>query len=505
MSFSERDRSASSPLVDGGFVVAMMAACLVVLVFRVQNIAYQFDELVSLAYSQESWGSLIGPNWSSDTHRPYYYIVQKIWNATFGTDRLAVRALNIALGVLCVPLIYVIARRLGGRDVARMSTVCFILMPMVVYQNREARMYPLLNLSILVATAALVVLFEVYSRTPSAPKDRPRLWLWAAFVLGAASAFYAHATGILFVPLCGAILVAGIAMRQLRAVVLRDFVIACILLTIICLPAVLPMIFHVRTTLSDFWIPASSMGWVYSQFVGAYPFPAWGKPIMLGLLCLGFWSARHSRMALILLVVFVVGQPLLVLGLSFLKPILIVRVIVWPTMFAAIVLGFAVASFGRYYRVAALAAVLAVQLVALRPFYPASTEYSDFDLLKDRFAEFEPAQDVLILGSQDFEYALRWNHPDLINAGVKAFNYGDRRQIFDAVNRTSYVNRADAQGLEPEGTRLWILSEVRPRFPIPPEDSVSDALSLVAAKGTLLDSLDVGALQLDRYQVNAKN
>lgn len=505
MSFSERPGSASSPLADRGFVVAMMAACLVVLVFRVQNIAYQFDEVVSLAYAQETWASLFGPNWSSDTHRPYYYIVQKVWNAAFGTDRLAVRSLNIVLGVLCVPLIYVIARRLGGRDVARYSTLCFILMPLFVYQSREARMYPLMNLSILVATAALVVLFEIYARTPSARTERPRLWLWAVFVLGAASAFYAHSTGILFVALCGAVLVAGIAMQKLYAVALRDFAFACVVLGLVCLPAVLPMIFHVRTTLSDFWIPASSLGWIYSQFVGAYPFPAWGKPIILMLLCVGFWSARQHPMALTLLVVFVVGQPLMVLGLSFLKPILIVRVIVWPTMFAAIVLGFAVASFGRRYSMTALAVVLGVQILALRPYYPAAAQFSDIDLLQDRLAEFDPAQDVLILGSQDFEYALRWNHPDLITADVRAFNYGDRRQIFEAVNRTTFVDRADAQGLKPDGSRLWILSEVRPKFPIPPEDSVSQALSLVAAKGTLLDSLDAGSLRLDRYQVNAGN
>ncbi len=162
MSFSEKHVSEGDSPGDLVFVLVAFLLCFAILIFRVQNLDYQYDELISLSYSQESWSSLFGIHWWSDTHRPYFYALQKLWNGAFGTDPLAVRSLNVLLGALCVPLIYRIAARLGGRDVARLATICLVLTPLFVYQSREVRMYPLLNLSVLVGTVAFLSLVDRY-------------------------------------------------------------------------------------------------------------------------------------------------------------------------------------------------------------------------------------------------------------------------------------------------------------------------------------------------------
>ncbi len=212
----------------------------------------------------------------------------------------------------------------------------------------------------------------------------------------------------------------------------------------------------------------------------------------------GFVQAgRHSRMAFLLLFAFVVLQPLTVLALSFAKPILIVRVIVWPTLFAAVVMAFAVASLGPRLRWIAAAGLVGLQALASLPQYQMTRQETDFERLAPAFDAFDPATDLLVLGVQDFEYALRWSRPELLGARIIAFNYADRPQIYGALARSRFLRRDEAATVAPEARRLWILREVRPRFPIPPENQVDTALDTVAAGWQTEDSTEGERLRLD--------
>lgn len=499
MSFSEKHASESDAPSDLVFVLVATVLCFGILIFRVQNLDYQYDELISLSYSQESWSSLFGIHWSSDTHRPYFYASQKLWNGVFGTEPLAVRSLNVLLGALCVPLIYWIAARLGGRDVARLATICFVLTPLFIYQSREVRMYPLLNLSVLAGTVAFLSLVDRYRTGAVADRIAPLIARWSLFVLAAASAFYAQATGILYIALCGVFVLAAMGLGLVRAAMLRDLILAGVAFVILSLPAILPMIFHVQSTLVDFWIPKSTPSWVYSQLAGAYPYPNWGKPIMAGLLLYGFWAARRNPVALVLLIAFVVGMPLLVTLISLWKPILIVRVIAWPPLFAAILVGFALAAMGQRLWLPALVVVLGIQAYALRPYFPASRIPSETEGLQAALADFDPGRDVLILGTQHLEYGLRWMRPDLVTPDVLALNYSDRPEIFASLNRSRFVTRSEAASQVPANRQIWILYESRPKFPIAADDSVDRALAEIMAKGRKLDQVDSGSLRLVRF------
>lgn len=500
MSFSASHTSArpvaDPPLHALGEGVALGLLTVVafgVLMFRAANPAYWFDEHVTLAFTQESWGALVGPLWGVDTHRPWFYALQKAWIDSVGSDRGSVRALNAGLGALCVPLIYGIGRRLAGREVGWYAAVFLILSPLFVLQSRELRMYPLLNLSILVATYMLLVTIA------RARAGQAGGWRWVAFALAAASAFYAQATGILYPVLATFAVLLALGAGAVPVAVLRGYVGALVLYVVLILPGLWPMVFHVQTTLLEFWIPAPTLGWVYSQLAGAYPYLFWAKPIILALLLLGFWGLRRNSLALILLAVIVVGQPLVIWGLSYIKPVLIVRVIAWPTVFAAILLAVAVARLPLRLRLIAVLAVLGMQGASLPPLYPAARQQTEIDRLAPEFARFDPARDMLILGVQGFEPNLRWNHPALLGAEMRAFTHGDRHVSFEPLFRAWHVTRADAAAITVDKPRFWVLSEITPLFPIPPEDDVIGALDAVRAKGRLVTRIEEGATLLEIY------
>lgn len=318
-------------------------------------------------------------------------------------------------------------------------------------------------------------------------------------MLAAASAFYAQATGILYIALCAVFVLAAIGLGLVRAAMLRDLILAGIAFIILSLPAILPMIFHVQSTLVDFWIPKSTPSWIYSQLAGAYPYPNWGKPIMAGLLLFGFWAARRNPVALVLLITFVVGMPLLVTVLSLWKPILVARVIAWPPLFAAVILGFALAAMGRRLRMPVLVVVLGIQAFSLRPFFPASRDPSETEGLQVVLAEFDPDRDVLILGTQHLEYGLRWMRPDLVTSDVLALNHADQPEIFRSLNRSRFVTRSEAASQVPANRQIWILYESRPKFPIAADGTVDRALAEIMAKGRKLDAVDSGSLRLVRF------
>lgn len=308
MSSSASASSAAERRGEALLVGALTLVCFGLLAAFAGNTAYTPDESISLAFTQESWARLFGDLWAADTHRPWYYALQKAWNAAFGTGRLAVSLLNVTLGALAVPLVWLIGRRLGGPAVGRLSALFLILSPMFVAQSREARMYPLMNLSILAATAALVVLMDHHARRQVLSGGR-QVALWAVVVIATASAIHAHATAVIFPVLAALAVAAGVAMGGLGWRALRDLALAGVALAAASLPALGPMLVHAGSTLDDFWIPAPTPARVYAQFLGAYPYPAWAKPAILLVLVWGFVQAwRHSRMAFLLLFAFVVLQ-----------------------------------------------------------------------------------------------------------------------------------------------------------------------------------------------------
>ncbi len=78
-----------------------------------------------------------------DTNTQAYFALLKLWSIAAGTTEFALKWISAAAGVLCVPLIAVLARRLVGRSAALLSAILMTLSPLAQWFGHELRMYTL--------------------------------------------------------------------------------------------------------------------------------------------------------------------------------------------------------------------------------------------------------------------------------------------------------------------------------------------------------------------------
>lgn len=119
----------------------------------------------------------------SDTSPPLYYLVLHAWTRVVGTSDAALRALSLLCTVACLPLVWSIGRRIGGRATARYACVLFSVVPVGVYFGTEGRMYAMVWF---LALALARLTLQVRRRRP---RHMAALGLW---VLVAAAGLMTH-------------------------------------------------------------------------------------------------------------------------------------------------------------------------------------------------------------------------------------------------------------------------------------------------------------------------
>ena len=111
-----------------------------------------------------------------DGHPPLYYLLLHGWTALVGDGDAAVRALSTVFALATIPLLWVAARRLGGRWCAIATTVLYATSPFAIRYATETRMYSLV--------AFLVVAGWLALRRAEA-RPRPARLLLVSLVAGA--------------------------------------------------------------------------------------------------------------------------------------------------------------------------------------------------------------------------------------------------------------------------------------------------------------------------------
>lgn len=80
----------------------------------------------------------------SDTSPPLYYLLLSLWTQGMGTTDIALRAFSVLWFLACIPLVVLIARRIGGPRAELGAGLLFIASPIATYYSTEGRMYSLL-------------------------------------------------------------------------------------------------------------------------------------------------------------------------------------------------------------------------------------------------------------------------------------------------------------------------------------------------------------------------
>lgn len=118
----------------------------------------------------------------SDTSPPLYYLLLSFWTRALGTSDAALRGFSVFWSLAALPLLWALARDVGGRPAALCACVLYALAPVSLYYSTEGRMYSLAwFLAVLLAWTTLRL-----------ARQGGRLGLLALWVLTGAAGMLTH-------------------------------------------------------------------------------------------------------------------------------------------------------------------------------------------------------------------------------------------------------------------------------------------------------------------------
>ncbi len=151
-----------------------------------QSLSY--DETFSVLVARLPWPRAWEVLAADGVHPPLFYFIERLV-LLLGHSEWVVRLPSALLGVLSIPLVYALAKRLGGEKVGALAGLLFAVSPFHLWYARDARMYALLAFM----AAAVMLLYDRYL-------ERPNLRRSTLFVLASAVAYLTHYFA-LFLPL----------------------------------------------------------------------------------------------------------------------------------------------------------------------------------------------------------------------------------------------------------------------------------------------------------------
>ncbi len=306
--------------------------------YRLDAQSLWYDEGVTAQVARQGLVELT--RWTADDIQPplYYYVVAG-WIRLVGASEWALRFPSAAWGLLIVPLMYALGRRLSRRPAgasvqspARTGLVAALLAsgaPLYMYYSQEARMYTQLTALGLMVTYALV-------RAAQSASASDRLCWWGAFTLAGLAAVYTHYFAFF---LLLALLVA-IALRPspvvphpssmiLRRRPLAEPVLAFILIGLGYVPW-LPFVLHRYQVDASYWQGQLKLGEALRHIWISFTLSApqvmleadavrlgWGFAIVTALALMGLlWQGRDTAWATAILFSYLLVPVALILLLS---------------------------------------------------------------------------------------------------------------------------------------------------------------------------------------------
>jgi len=167
---------------------ALVALTLLSVYVRTRSISGSFwmDEGLSVGIASHPFADIPGVL-KQDGSPPLYYMLLHVWMDVFGRSETAVHWLSLTAALLTIPAAMWAGWSLWGRRAGYVGAVLCALLPFLTAYGEEARMYALMALFALLASACFLHAF-VYRR---------RGWL-PAFAVLLALMLYTHSWGIFF-------------------------------------------------------------------------------------------------------------------------------------------------------------------------------------------------------------------------------------------------------------------------------------------------------------------
>ena len=286
-----------------------------------------------------------------DGSPPFYYLMLHVWTSLFGTSEAATHVLSLVFSLAAVPAGLWAGWSLFGPRAGWFAAALFALNPYLTEYSHETRMYSLIVLLALVASAAFVHAFVL---------DRRRYAVLFAAVL--ATMLYTHNWSLFYVGAAGLCwLVLARRRPEQRRRILLDGALAFGGAVLVWLPWVPSLIFQARHTGAPWAIPPSLdnlRGGVSSALGGLGP--AIGLLLVAGTGLSHILRRRRSseRLELLTVMGLGLGTLLVAFGASQISP-------AWAYRYLAVIVGPLVLMAGLGLARAGRLGVAALGLVAL--------------------------------------------------------------------------------------------------------------------------------------------
>ena len=159
-------------------VIVLIAALLRVIFLGARS--FWADEIVSVKLASDNWGGFWFWLSSREANMALYYLLLRAW-VKLGDGEAWVRLLSAVAGIVSVPLLYALARRLHSERIAWVAALLAATSACLVEFSQEARSYSLVILLCVLSYYFFVRMIQEDSR-----------WTVAAYILVSIAALYTH-------------------------------------------------------------------------------------------------------------------------------------------------------------------------------------------------------------------------------------------------------------------------------------------------------------------------
>lgn len=350
-------------------------------------------------------------------HLPSYFWVASLFGH-YGVDETVLRLPSALFGGACAAVIALVGRSLGGWRAGLVAGLLFAFSPLQVQYGQEARSYTFVMLMMAIGLLGLVQIARD-PRGASLPwRDaEARIAPWVLYALGTMGALQVLSTAFFWLisANCAAVVI-GLGLAAER----RRFARRWIIIQLVILVSILPW-FAAMALLTDGhmgrgtdWVPPitwhsflSTLGSLYfmriSRLISFHLFPAVipGFGLLLVVFCL--FGLRHlrgmaeGRTLFRTMLVLAFLPPLLILAISFVKPLWMPRYVIWSAVPFFVLVGCGICRLPRPRL--QLGGALAMGLLAavnLAPYYHEETK-PRWDLAaRDLMQVVQPGDLVLV-------------------------------------------------------------------------------------------------------------
>jgi mannosyltransferase len=445
-------------LSEPAYLAGVLALAAVVRFINITKASIWHDEGYTMMLVAHGPAEIVART-ARDVHPPLYYLALHFWDMVFGHSELAARSFSAVLMLGAIVIGYYLAKELFGHSVGRLSALFLSLGPFLVRYSQEARMYGMAACLALLATW-LLVRAQRQNRTVD----------WIGYGLTIAAALYTHYYAVFIVVLHWFYM--AITSQPRRGILRLEWWGANALAAALFLPW-LPSAYHQFTRVqAAFWIPKPTVLTLPATLAQFLTFTDLGVMTavlrlgaagLLGALVLAFCLNRKYFSGNLLISGLTFLGPVLVLLLSLKRPIYVDRYFVFAAagfyiLLAALLLLLPLFRKPNWLRPALATLIILTFAIGIRNVYAQATH--DMRGVAGYVNRHYKAGDIVISGELytyfDFSYYNQTGQTAKLLSPDGLSGYGESSLLYD---RADQIVAAGYGEVHPTTGRAWLIGK----------------------------------------------